>query len=268
MTWRPPVLTDKDAADLERRPQFRSSGALEGMGAIFGPSINALKRVPGVAQVLIPGLTLADATGPQVAMGSFGTYWVLDPANELERGIWAPNVLGEEDIKAAEKVGAPMVRGFYIKVGDLPAPAVMLGMLRNPSSGFQRDALERYKAFYPDAVADKSATSGTSTTPDVVVPMTYELSVSDNTIIVAKTEVESKGEDLHPGVALAGRGAWEKYVAGGKQPKDFGLPRRLLAMQEDGKVLPATEEYESIRAAAQQGDSGAQQALQYLKLSW
>ena len=94
--------------------------------------------------------------------------------------------------------------------------------------------------------------------------VTRELTIlPDGTTFGAVSAEESAADDgPHPGLELAGEGAWEDVTD--QSPEDFGLPYPVLAYQPDGTVRPAVEEFQQTVAAAEGGDEVAQQVLAYL----
>ena len=257
MTYRPEKLTPDEKAKQERSTYLRWSDELAKKGP-FGPSARELLNDPQIRKFLLPSLKLSEGDdAAAIAIGSLGTFWVLDPSDE-DVGIWAANLIANEDLRKAQAGGYPMVTGFYARIGEIPPPDVMRDKFR--SLPFQRQARDAYFAVYPDPEKNKPAAAP----PPVIKPIqrpTLELTVIDNEIVANKTAEESAEDEAHPGVPLAGLGAWERFL-GEKKPKDVGLPRPILAFNEDtGEVTPAVEEYESVRDAAQKGVRGAHEAL-------
>jgi hypothetical protein len=95
-----------------------------------------------------------------------------------------------------------------------------------------------------------------------------------NSAFTAKTAAESSAASdaatgaatPHPGVQVAGLDFMA--YSNGQSPAQLGLPRALLAQQPDGSITPATEEYSSLRAAAQQGDGYSNAVLNTLGLGF
>lgn len=264
MTWRPPIMKPDDRVRLERNRALRFSDSLAPKGYV-GPAMSILYADPAIRSVMMPGLTLSEGNDDKAsAIGSLNTMWVFDP-NDEDFGIWGANVIADADVRNAQKGGFPFVSGFYYRVATkLPPPEVMRDRWATLIWG--EGAKKAYDGFY----AKKDGSDDLIIKP--VERPTLELTVLEEgegqTIVAAKTAEESIKDEAHPGVALAGPGAWKKFV-GDKTPKDFGLPKPILALQEDtGKVTPAVEEYETVREAAKQGDAGAQEALRHLGLSW
>lgn len=268
MTYRPPTLTQDDKQRLLNHTHYRFSDILNGKSsAIFGPVAQTLANDAELRKFLIPGLKLAETNDDHAhAIGSGRTIWILDPEDE-DTGIWGINVVSDFDVRSAQQVGAPLWTGFFYKIGKIPTPEAMKKRYgdRDYPPGFRA----KFEQYYPPT--DKAKEEGEAQPPPVIQPIerpTYEMTVIDNDIIVAKTAEESAADESHRGVPLAGIGAWKKFM-GKKTPKDFGLPRAILAFQEDsGEVTPAVDEYESVKLAAQQGDRGAQEAMRYLGLSF
>lgn len=94
--------------------------------------------------------------------------------------------------------------------------------------------------------------------------VTRELTIlPDGRIIAAISAEESAAEDgPHPGLELAGMGAWEEVTDA--VPQSVGLPYPVLAYQPDGTCRPAVQEFQSMLAAAELGDPTAQQVIAYL----
>lgn len=259
---------------LDSNPYLKREGVIGGR-ATYGPTASALAQDPDIRRYLIPNLLLSETSVVESqALGSFRTYWILNPSDP-DKGIWAVNVTTPGSVMAKNDAGAPMVDGYYYKIGDIPPVEVMRSKFDTMSfrPGFRDD----YHRFYPDPLieaANKSAAEKAAEDKRIgealrpIERETLELSVVDNIIIANKKAVDSAEDEAHPGVSLAGKGAWKRFV-GDKKPQDFDLPKPLLAFDPDsGTVGPAREEYESVLEAAQKGDRGAQAALEYLGLRY
>lgn len=264
MTFRPPQLTPAEKAKQMNNAELRWSDELGGKGP-YGPTARELQLDPGIRKSLLPNLKLSDTTDPSAhAISSLRTFWVLNPADS-DCGIWGANLVADADVVAAQAGGFPMASGFYRRIGDIPPPEVMRGKARQYS--FQPGFSEAYDLLYPDPEKNKPAPQEAPKLKPIQRP-TLELTVIDNEIIACKTSEDSASDEAHPGVPLAGIGAWEKFM-GDKKPRDYGLPKPILAFQEDtGEVTPAHEEYESVKLAAQKGDPGAQEAMKALGLAY
>lgn len=252
---------------LDLRDDLKRLSALS--EAYFGPTAgDAKRRWPEV----VYGKVSTNANDPPAdALAQHATLWVLDRRSPLY-GIWGLNATSRKWVSEAEKAQVPWADGYYRKIADEIPPlkslkeAMRQGVLWG--TGFS-DALAR---LYPDTSAPTPAADtsggGEPGKPQPLKRPTLELTVIDNEIIANKTASESSQTEEHAGHALAGPGAWERFMKEAK-PADFGLPRPILAFQEDtGEVTAATEEYESILDAARKNDPGAQDALRYLGLRW
>lgn len=264
MTFRPPQLTPAEKAKQMRNPELRWSDDIAAKGP-YGPTAKELQLDPEIRKSLLPNLKLSEGSDAGAhAIGSLRTFWLLDPADP-DNGIWGANLVADQDVRAAQEGGFPMASGFYRRIGDIPGPEVMRGKARQYI--FQPNFKDEYDRLYPDPEKNKPAAPAAPVLKPIQRP-TLELTVIDNEIIACKTSEGSAGDEAHPGVPLAGIGAWEKFM-GDKKPRDYGLPKPILAFQEDtGEVTPAHEEYESVKLAAQKGDPGAQEAMKALGLAF
>jgi hypothetical protein len=272
MTWITDTMDEQTRRTLDQNQWLRWSDRLI-RKAPFGPTATQLSMDPEIRKYLLPGVRLAEGSDVDAyAFGSQRTFWVLDP-QDPDAGIWGLNAVARADLVAQAAAGAPMASGYFMRIGKVPPPEVMKRKMDELS--FMPGFAAQYWQIYPDpdkvaadAAKAAAAKKAEEETPKPYVRPTLELTVVDNTIIANKTAEESRRDEAHPGVPLAGPGVWQKYV-GNQSPKEFGLPRPIVAFQEDtGEVTPAVEEFESIKEAAQKGDAGAQQALTYLGLSW
>lgn len=265
MTYRPEHLPHggDEWTKLSRNMLWRWSDALQAK-AKFGPAASSIQRDPALRDY-VKGIKFSETTqGDASAIGSLGTFWVLDPSDP-DVGIWGANIVSQDDLIAAQNGGYPMVSGFYMKIASIPPPSVMRDIYKRPGwfqDGFVQDYQDYYEPKAPPPVA---------ATPRVFPPA-YELSVNDNQIWVAKTAEESAAADdanPHPGVSYAGAGMWEKWVSTTESPSASGLPRPLIAFDSStGTAGKARTEFDSVKAAAEKGDQGAQQALDYLGLKY
>lgn len=270
MTWIIPSFTPDYRRPLDNNPNLRWSDLIITKAA-YGPTIRELVADPDFRKYLVQGIVLAEGTQENAhAIGSFRTFWVLENGDE-DAGIWAVNVTSNVSMQEQRDAGAPMVTGYYARVGVIPPPEVM--RTKFDKFSFSKGFRDRYFAIYPDPVkaAEEAKAKEDARIAEALKPIerpAFELTVIDNTIIANRTEEESANDEAHLGASLAGRTAWKRFL-GDKPPRQFGLPKPLLAFQADtGKVTPATEEYESVREAAQKGDAGARAALDYLGLSY
>lgn len=254
---------------LDLRDDLRRLNALE--SAYFGPLAgDAKRRWPDV----VYGKVSSNPNEPAAAaFAQHATLWVLDRKSPLY-GIWGLNATSKQWVQAAERAQVPWADGYYKRIADeIPSAKSIKDAMREGvifGNGFAAEI----QRLYPEAASSQTtSTSDTSSSGDVPKPQplkrpTLELTVIDNEIIANKTASESAQTEEHEGHALAGPGAWERFMKDAK-PADFGLPRPILAFQEDsGEVTAATEEYQSVVEAAQKNDPGAQEALRHLGLRW
>jgi len=210
--------------------------------------------------------------GSAAAFAQHSTLWVLDRRSPLY-GIWGLYATTQNWVQNAERANVPYSQGYYKRIADELPPASSIRQAIREGAFFSKGFADELARLYPapaavDAQVPGGTPAGTPATPQPLKRPTLELTVIDNEIIANKTAMESSATEEHQGTALAGPGAWERFMKEAK-PADFGLPKPILAFQEDsGEVTAATEEYESILEAARQNDKGAQEALRYLGLRW
>ena len=178
------------------------------------------------------------------------------------------------DLGVYDGGGWPGVAGWHNRAGRMIAPevgqaAVVAGLSSfrasirpMPEAEFLAVTAQRKKEADAVAAQQQQTAREEAARAAAAAPMpALELTVyqGGSAIWAAKDGLESSDFDgPHPGIEVAGMD-W-KQVSPDKTPQQLGLPRALLAW-DGGRIVPARQEYSSIRSAARKGSRGAQQAL-------
>ena len=253
--WVEGVFPPDLANNLNQRSDLRNHDRLSEKG-FCGPPAKTLKKL---FPDYFDAVRLTDKPWQEktaLGIGPNGTFFVLDP-NDMDHGVWALNATSTEWVKNAERVGAPMVWGWYMRMSrEIPTAAELLEA-RTPDGmelSFQDGFWEAYYRHYPEQAPPKKPKPGKQpTTPappatpairtievfgqlnGSLMPLKAVLRpVGGGRFGVAPGGQVLIGDAVGDGFGLAGTpGAWSTYY-GSRSPAEFGLDPDKGVLGSDG----------------------------------